>query len=383
MKGAIDMLRDVMPTVANIKPKGSWSDINTALMAVGTKSDQAMYRLVQLHLAAKDCGLELTTSDLPLAVRRLSSGLPVFFKGVSYNPNNEAGTNEYREWLLLIDFISLMKSITTRLSSDIPRFVVLDAGLYWVVNRIDSARIAPTSPSPEQAAKEMIASIREEVINYQGQSVLETCRVRNAYLRALVSLFPEKDSIATPTLLDVWSDKRFVEYLAIALQRYCHYDGRRWRVIRAVHFDHHGPYSLWVTPLIAAEFSVLASNGVTGYLTPTAEARWNKVVNGMCQSSNLPSFLSLFYLRRIGRGSTYEDMPWFSDTREVLQKKVECMSFGQQQALSQLIKPLYRSVDETDLADGIYSFCRHVKGLASEIYASGINPSTAVYLPFH
>ncbi|MCX6777711.1 MAG: hypothetical protein NT157_02390, partial [Candidatus Micrarchaeota archaeon] len=116
-----------------------------------------------------------------------SSSIPATYKGVSYNPL----LSQYGERFDILDFFSWGRGVQQAFPDF--RFLVLDATLYWAVNAIPE----PLSKKPIRAgdsllpvAEEVVGNLRKRLVTKTGEMVRQASEIRNRYLRAIASLFP-------------------------------------------------------------------------------------------------------------------------------------------------------------------------------------------------
>ena len=239
--------------------------------------------------------------------------IPPLYKGVSYNP---AGAN-WREWLVLLDFFAIMRKFADRFSAGVaPQIAVLDASLYWVVNLLGEGGICISAKNPLEAACELIDQLCRHVKEQSPQpEVYQIALQRNAHMRAVAEQFPARCAPPVFTVLDIWQDPGFAEFLAIAIKNFCTYQGGRWRVTRAVSYQRYMTYSPWVTPLVVAEQTYMTKRcDFRLFLAPVQEAAWNNAVDLMSRLTHTSRYAVLMYDRPQTGELAYSDFPFFSDS---------------------------------------------------------------------
>ncbi|MBU1130940.1 hypothetical protein KJ840_02300 [Patescibacteria group bacterium] len=250
--------------------------------------------------------------------------LPPIYKGASFNPETfNRGIRS--EWLVILDLFALMRQVVEDQSRELQpiQFAIMDAGLYWVVNLLEERGINLSSKNPDKAAKEFIDIIIGACQEPRFSSEVKTNQTRNAYLRAIAKQFPANYAPPVFGLMDVWTDLDFNYFLSQALQIFCQFDGRRWRVKNPIQYERYMAYSPWVTPLVAAEQALLAKkNNFRANLAPNTEAAWNRILDKMCSKLKLPKYIIWMYVRRLGVNLSYESIPAFSDSAEIISSKL-------------------------------------------------------------
>lgn len=365
-----------MPPAGGVNPAGrSAGKIAEALRDSDPQTQGAIATALELYSgAAKDVGLTVTVNDLPRVVMYMKksyeegasgepgkSVYPPVYKGVSFNPSTFDGTR--REWVMLLDFFALMRSLAKRCNEAgfvPPQFAVQDASLYWVVNLIGgNVKVRGTA---EEAARQLVGTFIEAAGSEEYSDVYETARTRNAYMRSICSEFPAAMAPPVFTLFDIWKDPKFVPLLAQAMELLCAEDrDGTWRVNKAVRYDRYMPYSPWVTPLVAAEVSLMGREyGFRASLSPTSEAVWNEPMDHVCRSTKTPPYVVWAYVRNIGTQLPYADVPFFSDPKEEFFRKMDsprAKAAGLTQLVQRLVGPF--AGEDVDL-DRAYSWCAKI-----------------------
>ncbi len=314
--------------------------------------------------ATNSVGLSLTVNDISRVVRECLRGLrfqknkqvnprpfPAIYKGVSYNPQTYSNVRGKGEWIVLLDFFSILRSLINQTSqTTTPRFFILDAGLYWVVNLLGSS-LSPSASSVESATKQLLEILSQSLKQKRFAETLTTNRIRNAYLRAISEQFPANCAPPVVSLKDVWFDPEFGSFLEKSIALFCTKDSQNnWKVNRPVAYERYMAYSPWVTPLAAAETIFIGEKlKVSSILSPTAEAAWNKVNDQFSRAVNTPPFISWMYTRKLGKVLSYQTVPFFSDSVAAIVQK------------NQMEK----------LAEYVSSFLTLIEKRASELFASG------------
>ena len=304
--------------------------------------------------ACAEVGLKVTVNNLERAVRTIQvrggvATFPPLYKGVSFNPSSWTGKR--REWLLLLDFFALLRNAFK--DGLACRSAVFDASLYWVVNLLGEEGLSCEKQEPEQAADEIISFLLESTNEDRFFETMETAKTRNAYLWAIASEFPASNSPQVFTLLDVWKNTGFKRLFAKALKTFCVFDGK-WRVKDPVSYERYMPYSPWVTPLVAAEQALLAGYGFQANLAPTSEAVWNRVIDRMAKETRTSPYVIWMYSRDVASSLPYDCIPFFSDSREVIEEKLntpQAAEVGLAELCAKLVSPFLASQEKLPYCD--------------------------------
>ncbi|MBI4994861.1 hypothetical protein HZC21_04445 [Candidatus Peregrinibacteria bacterium] len=292
--------------------------------------------------SARQAGLNITVNNVRRAVRALLNiwkinaidemNKPLFpqlYKGVSFNPKTSNESGENQEWLMILDFFAMMRSLQKEFGKQNDKqepikFAIFDAGLYWMVNLLGKEGIKTTASTPEQAAREILDQLLTAVQNSKYDSTYKTALARNAYLESIAEQFPANMRPPIFNLLDIWNEPGFEEYLAKALQLFCERDETgKWQVKNPIKYERYIPYSPWVTPLVAAEQGIMSKRcGFSSNLAPTSEVAWNTIIDRMCRELNVPPYVIWGYVRSIAEDLPYESIPTFSDTQEIVGEKL-------------------------------------------------------------
>ena len=320
------------------------------------------------------------SADIPL--------LPPLYKGVSFNPStfNASGRSE---WLMLLDFFAFMRALSKNsIGSQTPiwNYAVLDASFYWIVNLLGNDGIKLTGGTAEEAAGELLALLKGLEGKKEFEGVLETSRVRNAYMRAIARRFPADETPPVFSIKDVWADGRFQGVLTKTLPLFCEKRaGGGWRVFDSVSYERYMPYSSWVTPLIAAEYAFLQEYcGFKANLAPSAEAAWDKIVEKACRNAGGEPYVTFMYSRKIASWLPYDSIPFFSDSEAEILRKISAPQ-SVKCGLPELAVRMVGQFTDSDLgkllecikfgyfkpvAKEVFSFCSEVDAQASEFLAS-------------
>ncbi len=319
----------LMPNIPGFTPK--MSGVKKALRRIKALNDENVMLVkstfIGLLTGAQKVGVKLNfhrpaTLFNIMAKQATGNGrlLPPLYKGVSYNP---AGAN-WNEWLVLLDFFAIMRRFVTPGREGI-QTAVLDASLYWMVNLLGEEGLILTSPDPSEATVQLLAQLRNHVVRRSPDPTMyEIALQRNSYMRAIAERFPASSAPPVFSVLDVWNDPGFVEFLAVAIRNFCeHQKNGRWKVTKAVSYQRYMTYSPWVTPLVAAEQSFMAArSGFQLFLAPVQEAAWNSVVDEMCRLTQTPLYSVFMYDRPNSGEIAYGDFPFFSDMLPALTGKL-------------------------------------------------------------
>jgi len=343
-RNLLNALADSLPVVGGVSPAGctrgtlksifSYCNVN-----IDRAAPEVLDAIENFKQSASTVGLTLTANDLRRIVESMlenwsinqneSGGLqvpllPPIYKGASFNPETfNRGIRS--EWLVILDLFALMRQVVEDQSRELQpiQFAIMDAGLYWVVNLLEERGINLSSKNPDKAAKEFIDIIIGACQEPRFSSEVKTNQTRNAYLRAIAKQFPANYAPPVFGLMDVWTDLDFNYFLSQALQIFCQFDGRRWRVKNPIQYERYMAYSPWVTPLVAAEQALLAKkNNFRANLAPNTEAAWNRILDKMCSKLKLPKYIIWMYVRRLGVNLSYESIPAFSDSAEIISSKL-------------------------------------------------------------
>jgi len=330
IKKSIPPAGGVIPTTQTNTIKKAFEKANSS----PTSSGLEVLNSIKATISAANCvGLELTTNETSRVVREklreIKTGFPFpsMYKGVSFNPQTYTLNRGKGEWIVLLDFFSLIRSLlqaSTKQKASPPRFSILDAGLYWIVNLLGDQGIKLTASTPEKAAQQLLTVLLNSLASQQFDLVIECNRVRNAYLQAIAQQFPANSTPPVFTLKDIWNDPEFLPFLAKALDFFCKKDKKnQWKVINPVNYERYMPYSPWVTPLVTAEQIFVGQKlGVYGILSPTAEAGWNKAIDQFSRFTKTPTFIAWMYTRKLGKTLSYQTVPYFSDNANIIEQKL-------------------------------------------------------------
>ena len=291
-------------------------------------------QLESIFKAAEVVGLDLTANDASRLVRDVLEGskngslsFPSMYKGVSFNPKTYDQSRGRGEWIVLLDFFSLMRSFvneTTVMNQENPKFLILDAGLYWIINLLGIEGIKLKNQTPRGAASELLETIKTSLQKTEFKEIVECNRIRNAYLRAIAQQFPANMAPQVLSLKDIWYDDSFTQFLSKAIELFCTRGIKGWKVSRPVFYQRYMPYSPWVTPLVAAEQIFVGQRfGFSGILSPTAESGWNKAIDQFSRYMNTKTYIAWMYSRKIGKKLSYEWVPFFSDSEDKLRSKMQ------------------------------------------------------------
>ena len=388
-----EKLAEAIPIVGGVAPTGrNAATVEKIFNGCSSEMKETITASIERFASsAKEAGLTVTVNNLPRTLRYMkrfyvdaASGepgkslYPAVYKGVSFNPSTFDGSR--REWVMVVDFFSLMMSLTNKCNEEgivPPKFAVLDASMYWVVNLLgDNLTV---EGELDEAADSLIASLIESSCSNQFYDVYETSRTRNAYLRAIADQFPANNTPPVFTLIDVWKTRKFKEYLKKAMQEFCTRDeDGKWRVTKSVRYERYMPYSPWVTPLVAAELCLLGNEyGFKANLAPTSEAAWNVMVDAACKATGTAPYVMWSYVRDVGVQLPYSAIPFFSDNKKEFLGKLnseKAKNSGLQELLSRLLSP-FIGKNATD--EEIYQWCAGIEREASRLLDQGKRlPST-------
>lgn len=333
----ITQIKKSIPPAGGVIPATQTSPIKKAFKKANSSpisSGLEVLKSIKTTISAANCvGLELTVNETDRVVReklreiKTEFPFPSMYKGVSFNPQTYTLNRGKGEWIVLLDFFSLMRALlqtSTEQKLAPPRFSILDAGLYWIVNLLGDQGIKLTASTPKKAAKQLLAVLLNSLESKQFDLVIECNRVRNAYLQAIAQQFPANSTPPVFTLKDIWNDPQFPSFLAKALEFFCQKDSQNsWKVVNSVNYERYMPYSPWVTPLVTAEQIFIGEKlGVYGILSPTAEAGWNKAIDQFSRFTKTPTFIAWMYTRKLGKTLSYQTVPYFSDNASIIEKKL-------------------------------------------------------------
>lgn len=108
--------------------------------------------------------------------------IPPTYKGVSYNPL----LAQYGERFDILDFFAWGRRVQKAEPNF--RFLVLDATKYWMMNAMGKP---PVEKYSKDAAGQVVESLSRELqTNRLAPAINEASDIRNRYLRAISSLFP-------------------------------------------------------------------------------------------------------------------------------------------------------------------------------------------------
>ena len=342
----IEQVSNSIPPAGGVIPTGrttrkikkEFKIANQSMKETGPEVAKAIKSTIS---AANRVGLELTVNDVSRVVREklreinlrqdnqaIPLSFPTMYKGVSFNPQTYNKTRGKGEWIVLLDFFALMRSLLEKSEEQQlppPRFFVLDAGLYWIINQLGGKEIKLVASSPSSAATKLMNIINLALKQKQFSEIIECNRIRNAYLRAIAQQFPANTPPPVFTLKDVWNDPEFSTFLEKAIKLFCNKDSKnQWKVISPVPYERYMPYSPWVTPLVAAEQIFIGEKlGAYGILSPTAEAGWNKTIDQFSRYMNTPTFIAWMYTRKLGKKLSYQTVPFFSDSAKTIKQKMK------------------------------------------------------------
>lgn len=394
-------LRSLFPTVGGVGPERLFTrDIERELRRVGyeVKDDSWAQSIRAVVAACSVVGLTVTVNNIGRVVRESlesaknpSRPFPSIYKGVSYNPQTYGSGTGKGEWIVILDFFAILRSIANLNPTNPPRFFVLDAGLYWVANLLGTS-LAPQATTAELAAQKIVSRLAEALKEPRFAEVISTNRIRNAYLRAISELFPANCTPPVMSLRDVWFDPEFLPFLSKALTVFCQQSAKNtWSVLRPVAYERYMPYSPWVTPLAAAETIFIGEKlKVRGILSPTAEAAWNKVNDQLSIAMNTTPFISWMYVRKLGKVLSYQSVPFLSDSETTIERKlvaarkldpttpsliVGLMSPFLGEEVKDVREYLKRG-DTKQLAASIARFLAPIEKRANELFTAGDIPVT-------
>lgn len=398
-------MAQVFPSIAGVVPVGATEGalvkvFNTARVNVATDGVEILRALREVYEAARSAGLTLTVNDLRRVVREKIRELklaqqgkaelmafPSMYKGVSFNPQTYSLSRGKGEWLVLLDFYSIMRAMLNNSilgNRPLPKFYILDAGLYWVINLMGKEAITVTAATPQDGAQQILSLINRALVNPEFKNIILCNRIRNAYLRSIAGMFPANCMPQVFTLKDVWNDPQFPRYLSESLQAFGQRNNNgRWEVKNPVLYERYMPYSQWVTPLAAAETVFVGEKlKVYGILSPTAEASWNKVNDMLSRRMKKPAFISWMYTRNLGKILSYDTVPFFSDTSEIINRKFENamkLDPSTPELILKIISPFvasdtYTAADQAlkvgnlkYVSEYIYEFIKPIENKATEI----------------
>ena len=373
----IDPICDIFPPLGGMTPMDSSPQIIRNAFRGREKRIQiagpmVLAALENISAAAKNVGLNVTVNNLRRAVNGIlniaesnddsENGKPLFpqlYKGVSFNPKTYSTKDGKEEWLMILDFFAMMRTLQQSfseqdLNKEPIKFAIFDAGLYWIVNLLGKEGIKTTAETAESAAKEIISQLREAVQKSEGSETYDTALVRNSYLEAIAEQFPANMRPPIFNLLDIWNEPGFEEYLARSLSLFCEKDvTRRWQVKKPVKYERYMPYSPWVTPLVAAEQALMGDlYGFRANLAPTSEAAWNSILDTMCRSLKIPPYIIWGYLRTIAENLPYESIPSFCDGEDKIEQKLfaeKSQDVRLPELASRLVAPFIKSEEREKL----------------------------------
>jgi len=395
---------EAMPSLAGVTPAGNTEKMISNVLNGLTDGERSnIVSMVELvKNSAENVGLKVTVNDLQRtvnAMKKISKSnigketgieliFPQIYKGVSYNPSTMKSNNR-REWIMLLDFFSLMKEIIEeskkKFNSLPPKIAVFDASFYWTVNLLGKDGIKIKAENSEEASKQIISFLKKAVKDKKFKQVYEVARTRNAYLRTICSKFPANNTPPVFTLLDIWNDEDFQSLFKTALDLFCSRDNKGdWYVKNPINYERYMQYSPWVTPLVAAEQGLMAKKyGFRANLAPTTEAAWNKIIDRICRKINTPSYVIWTYARGLASEMPYEKIPFFSDNKKILKEKLfseEAVKNGLSELVIRLISPFnggnekrnkllkYLKNDEKEkLVNEVYKFISEVDYTATRI----------------
>ena len=342
----IKEMAQVFPATAGVVPVGATEGAITKVfsisgLSIDTNGAEVLRALREVYEAARSAGLTLTVNDVRRVVREKIRELklaqqgkaelmafPSMYKGVSFNPQTYSLSRGKGEWMVLLDFYSIMRAMLNNSilgNRPLPRFYILDAGLYWIINLLGKEAITVTAATPQDGAQQILSLINRALVNPEFKNIFLCNRIRNAYLRSIAGMFPANCVPQVFTLKDIWNDPQFPRYLSESLQIFTKRNKNgRWDVKNPILYERYMPYSPWVTPLAAAETVFVGEKlKVYGILSPTAEASWNKVNDVLSRRMKKPTFISWMYTRNLGKILSYDTVPFFSDTVEKIKGKLE------------------------------------------------------------
>ncbi|MFH0923037.1 MAG: hypothetical protein V1811_03175 [Candidatus Micrarchaeota archaeon] len=396
-------IMNALPPVDGVEPAGrSARGLAQILSSNGLKEREAL-EIVETVEAVKKAsasvGLKITVNDLKRLVGimkdRCIAGreekiplLPPLYKGVSFNPSTFNSAEGRKEWIMLLDFFSFMRSLSKELDS-LPfqtpplRYAVFDASFYWIVNLLGEKAIRLDADSPEDAAGQLIGFLKQCTADQRFSDVYEVAKVRNAYMRAVANQFPA--NIAPPVfgLMDVWEAEGFREILGKTMSLFCKKENGFWKVADAVKYERYMPYSPWVTPLVSAEQAFMGKYyGFESFLAPTAEAAWNRVVDQACRSVGAKSYVTFMYSRGVASALPYDSIPFFSDGKDEILKKIssqQALESGFPELAVRMISQ-FNGYDSKALLSNVGS--RNLEPVAADIsdFCSKVDAKSAEFL---
>lgn len=343
----IEPIINLLPSLGGMNPQDNstqmirqtFEDLGEQIEIAGPDILKALETTTE---SARQVGLNITVNNVRRAVRALLNiwkinvtdemNKPLFpqlYKGVSFNPKTSNESGENQEWLMILDFFAMMRSLQKEFGKqnngqEPIKFAIFDAGLYWIVNLLGKEGIKTTAEKPEQAAREILDQLLSAVQSDKYNSTYKTALARNAYLESIAEQFPANMKPPIFNLLDIWNELGFEEYLAKALLLFCERDETgRWQVKNPIKYERYMPYSPWVTPLVAAEQGIMSKRcGFSSNLAPTSEVAWNTIIDRMCRELNVPQYVIWAYVRSIAEDLPYESIPTFSDNQETVERKL-------------------------------------------------------------
>ncbi len=395
----VEELRRLFPRIGSAAPNRlTLPMVNRLFQDISVDRQKKALTMTRTTMSAvSEVGLQITVNDIGRVVQEALQStemnyrnmpnpraFPAIYKGVSFNPQTYSETRKKGEWIILLDFFSIMRSLINRLP-EAPKFFILDAGLYWVINLLGNS-LAPSGATPRQAAEQILQSIATALRSDRFNEVIITNKIRNSYLRAIAERFPANNTPPVVGLKDVWFDPEFLPFLVKSIETFCIRKRSRWQVLNPVSYNRYMAYSPWVTPLAAAETIFIGEKlKVRGILSPTAEAVWNKVNDQFSRVMQATPFTAWMYERRLGKILAYQNIPFFSDSEGVIAEKLvsaQRLDPTAPRLFINLISPfvgkdetskaniLLDSGDWKKLASLIYAFLSLIEKRAGQIFES-------------
>lgn len=325
--------------------------------------------------------LENPSSDLEKIAANFvpnRSIMPATYKGVSYNPL----LLDSGERLDMLDFFSWGKKVQEVEPNF--RFLVLDATLYWVVNAVGKMPVEKYCKDAARIAVERFKAELEE--NKVAKQILEASELRNRYLLAMASLFPN-GSCQVVSAKDLWyGNDAYLNALqeAVDFVVASRLEGADFKFAKYAQYSRYNQeYQKWYTPLVLGEAKYLYdAYGISAKLGPTSETAFDSLIRkmigkeecGFYPMAEMPGFYPslnrakdsydiFWYTRPLERKIPYSEYIFFKDSDSVVDEK---LSRNRQLAewLSEVVKPFVGEVKSKEVAGVINELKNKINRLA-------------------